>query len=82
MQGILLYKLSYWIFLLLTLQTRQVFTALSSFLTDLDMIVIAHSDTLQPVPMSQMTLEALNQAVMNKWRSESQALFGDEHLNV
>ena len=64
------------------LDSRQVYEALNTFFTDLDMIVIAHSDTLQPVPMSQMTLEALHQAVMSKLRSEAQALMGDEHLNV
>ena len=61
-----------------TFELETFFKALNTFLTDLDMIVIAQSDTLQPVPMSQMTLEALHQAVMNKLRSESQALLGDE----
>ena len=55
---------------------KQDYTALSSFLTGLDMVVIVHSDSLQPVPMHQMTLEALHQAVMNKLRSESSALLG------
>ena len=58
------------------LDAKQVYTAFSSFLTDLDMVVIAHNDSLQPVPMHQMTLEALHQAVMNKLRSESSALLG------
>ena len=31
---------------------REVYEALSSFITSMDMLVIAHSDTAQPVPIS------------------------------
>ena len=61
---------------------REVYAALSSFITSMDMLVIAHSDTAQPVPMHQMTLEALTQAMRTRMRSEAQALLGDEHVNV
>ena len=65
-----------------TYNAKQVYDALSTFFVDPDMLVIAHSDSLQPVPMHQMTLEALHSAMMAKMRSEAQPLLGDEHRNV
>ena len=64
-----------------SLGSKEVYEALSSFITGMDMLVIAHSDTAQPVPMHQMTLEALTQAMRTRLRSEAQALLGDEHVN-
>ena len=64
------------------LGAKHVFDQLSTFITSSDMLVIAPSDTLQPVPLHQMTLEALCQAMRTKLRAESQPLLGDEHVNV
>ena len=64
------------------LGAKLVFEALSSFITSMEMVVIAHSDTSQPVPMHQMTLNDLHQAMRTKLRSEAQPLLGDEHVNV
>ena len=61
---------------------REVYEALSSFITTRDMLVIVHSDTAQPVSMHQLTLEALTLAMRTRLRSEAQALLGDEHMNV
>ena len=46
------------------------------------MIVIGHSDTPQPIPMHLMTLEALDEAMRQRLKTETQALLGDEHVNV
>ena len=64
------------------LDARQVFETLNTYFTDPEMLVIAHSDSPQPIPMHQMTLEALNAAMLSKLRSEAQPLLGDEHKNV
>jgi hypothetical protein len=61
---------------------KVVFDALSSFISSLDMIVIAPSNTPQPVPMHLMTLEALCQAMRRKLRVEAQPLLGDEYVNA
>jgi len=42
----------------------------------------AHSDSPQPIPMHQMTLEALHSAMLSKVTSEAQPLLGGEHKNV
>jgi len=62
--------------------SKEVFQQLQTFFEGPDMIVIAHSDSPQPIPMSLMTLEALNEAMMQRLRNETQALLGDEHINV
>ena len=62
--------------------SKEVFHQLQTFFEGPDMIVIAHSDSPQPIPMSLMTLEALNEAMMQRLRNETQALLGDEHINV
>ena len=61
---------------------KVVFDALSSFISSMDMIVIAPSNTPQPVPMHLMTLEALCQAMRRKLRVEAQPLLGDEYVNA
>ena len=60
----------------------QVFESLNSYFNSSDMLVIAHSNSPQPIPMHQMTLEALNEAMLTRLRSESQALLGDEYVNT
>ena len=61
---------------------KQVFETLTTYFIDSDMLVIAHSDSPQPIPMHQMTLEALDAAMQSRLRSEPQPLLGDEHKNV
>ena len=61
---------------------KDVFEQLGAFFIDPDMIVISHSDTPQPIPMHLMTLEALDGAMRQKLKTETQALLGDEHVNV
>ena len=63
-------------------EAGQVFESLNSYFNSSDMLVIAHSNSPQPIPMHQMTLEALNEAMLTRLRSESQALLGDEYVNT
>ena len=50
---------------------KMVFEALSAFISSSDMIVLAPSNSPQPVSMQQMTLEALCQAMRQKLRVEA-----------
>ena len=61
---------------------KMVFEALSAFISSSDMIVLAPSNSPQPVSMQQMTLEALCQAMRQKLRVEAQPLLGDEYINA
>ena len=64
------------------LDPREVFNTLKTYFNSRDMIVIACSDTPQPVPLQQMTLEALEFAMLFSVRSESQTLLGDGNVNA
>ena len=62
------------------LDPREVFC--KTYFNSKDMLVIACSDTPQPVPLQQMTLEALEFAMLFSVRSEPQTLLGDENVDA
>ena len=64
------------------LDSREVVNTLKAYFNSKDMIVIACSESPQPVPLQQMTLEALEVAMTFTVKSEPQSLLGDGNLNL
>jgi len=60
----------------------ELVSALQNIITAEDMVVIAASDSPQPVPIHQMTVESLCLALTTKKGSEVSALVSDESLNA
>ena len=63
------------------LDSREVVNTLKTYFNSMDMLVIACSESPQPVPLQQMTLEALEFAMTFTVKSEPQALLGDDNIN-
>jgi len=60
----------------------ELVSALQNIVTAEDMVVIAASDSPQPVPIHQMTVESLCLALTTKKGTEVSALVSDESLNA
>jgi len=63
------------------LDSREVVNSLKAYFNSKEMLVIACSESPQPVPLQQMTLEALEYAMTFTVKTEPQALLGDDNLN-
>ena len=55
---------------------------LTQYFSSCNMIVIKHTDTPQPVPISLMTLDDLVGAITQKLKSEHQPIVGDKDINA
>ena len=55
---------------------------LTQYFSSCNMIVIKHTETPQPVPISLMTLDDLVGAITQKLKSEHQPLVGDKGINA
>ena len=64
------------------LDSREMVNTLKAYFNSKDMLVIACSESPQPVPLQQMTLEALEVAMTFTVKSEPQSLLGDGNLNL